>query len=201
MGKFVFLLVLLAIPGTLRAQEIDADALIATITGRAETVDKLLPYLESEDTSVRLAAFETIIGTDDPALLELAISMGFNDADEVVRARALKEVLFRRSNIAIRIDRAALEEDEAITAALDRLKFGAEEVWPFFERFPETSCINLYTRADCYGPAHLNISGLTVSFANSNNQTEGQFVLEDDGILRGHVNYSGVAIPAEMVVR
>lgn len=173
------------------AQTVDIDALKAEIAERAGNYAELVDILEGADGSAALAAFDVMVESGNKTLAEMAINSGLAAADTRLRARALWETLSRRDSLVIEIDTDAISDNEEALAQLDKW-YGATQNWTLFQKFPDTQCINLNARDTCYSGYHVSVSGLKVDLLNSytggsHMGMKGSFVLNPDGVLRGHV--------------
>lgn len=81
-------LLLLCLSGTVLAQS--AEELLNEIQARKERINQFRALLNDPDQSTRLAALDVMLSSDDPAMKEIAYGIGFNSADEAMRALTLK---------------------------------------------------------------------------------------------------------------
>jgi hypothetical protein len=182
--------VLLAGSGA-NAQSVDIDALKAKIAERAGNYGALVEILESADGNAALAAFDVMMESGNKTLAEMAISSGLAAADTRLRARALWESLSRRDSLVIEIDTDAVSDNEDALAQLNKW-YGSTQNWTLFQKFPETQCINMVAKDSCNSGYQVSVSGLKVDLLNSytggaHMGMKGSFVLNPDGVLRGHV--------------
>lgn len=81
-------LVLLTLPTGALAQS--AEELLKEINARKERINQFRALLNDPDQSTRLAALDVMLKSDDLAMKEVAYGIGFNSADDAMRALALK---------------------------------------------------------------------------------------------------------------
>jgi hypothetical protein len=92
----------LSLPGVLSA-ETTAEALKQQIQQRSEKIKDFRALLNNPDQATRLAALDVMLKSDDLAMRELAYGVGFNSADDAMRAVCLKNKLADLQTIAIKI--------------------------------------------------------------------------------------------------
>lgn len=170
-------------PAALAAQEIDVDAMIASIDQRSGQYAQLTEILQGADPTRALAAFDVMLESGDKTMRETAISAAMSATDERLRARALWETLSQKDSFTVQIDTEDLDQDAR--AALDSW-IGASSTWSITDRFPDTKCLNLYRTGDCTDSYHLSVSGLKVDMLYSGRATGG-FVLNTEGLLEGEL--------------
>lgn len=183
-----------------QAQQIDASELIGQIKQGTDQFVELRPYLTAEDLNTRLSAFSALVNHGDKTLFELAISTAMADTSEVMRARALWEVMARRANIAITFDTQKISENTELKKYFKESESPYHLVFPIYQIFAEKQCLNLYSNnSECRDIYHIDVSGLAVTLKYSNQS--GQFILDDDGVLRGDYSFGGHTYPASIAVR
>ncbi|SFM98009.1 hypothetical protein [Marinobacter pelagius] len=67
-----------------------AEELLKEISERKERINQFRALLNDPDQSTRLAALDVMLKSDDLAMKEVAYGVGFNSADDAMRALALK---------------------------------------------------------------------------------------------------------------
>lgn len=67
-----------------------ADEIIAQAQQRAGKIDEYRQLLNNPDQNVRLAGLDILLKSDDPAMREIAFSLGFASLDDTMRAITLK---------------------------------------------------------------------------------------------------------------
>lgn len=189
---------LMLAPLTALAQD-DVDALIATTDERTQRYDRLVEIMQGADATRALAAFDVMVETDDPTMIEVAVTAALGATDTRLRARALWEVLRRKDSITIIVATDSLDQDAR--AALDEW-IGEESTWALFADFPDTQCINLYSSSGCYPDQHLSVSGLKVDMSLTS-KFSGQFTLDSDGRLKGAIAHpkTTALYPATIEIR
>lgn len=170
--------------GPALANEIDIDAIRQKAKQDAGQYAELRQLMRDPDQNIRLAAFEAMVDHGDPALYEIAVSMGLADADEVVRARALWEAISRRTTIVLHADpdkTLAPEGQRTLKATYpEDLVFTIKAIAEGYK------CLNFQSAGSkCHRGYSADVSGLVVSF--DYRDLSGEMVLREDGILAGHV--------------
>ena len=197
------LICLLSSPTT--AQKIDVDALKATIGKASDSYAELRPLLSDPNESKRIAAFEAFVAHGDKGLYEIAVSSAIADGSEVLRARALWEIMSRRDLITIAFDMEAINKNETLQQNFSKAKMPAQFVWKVLKRFPETQCLSMQHSTNCHPSSSWTISGLTAAFKHGSSNTSGQFELMDDGRLLGEVTWKyheqTANFPAIVIIR
>ncbi|MCE8438520.1 hypothetical protein, partial [Rhodovulum sulfidophilum] len=127
----------ISIATTLSAQEIDIGALMADIETRSGQYEQLIGILQGTDANRALAAFDAMVATGDPTMIEVAVNTGLSATDSRLRARALWEALSRKDAITLIIETSEIGEDDK--AALDDW-YGEIQTWPLNQKYPETQC-------------------------------------------------------------
>lgn len=184
------------------AQMIDTDAIRRQAEEKSGEFAELRALLRDEDVNLRLAAFDAMVAHGDPSLYEIAVSTAIADIDEVIRARALWEVLSRMRTLNIDVDpEDTLKGDAAETVEgfwQGRMNFSVGNT------VREANCINLYyDRPECIAQHSLSVNGTRVGFSYASQQLDGVMRLESDGILRGTFRHtrSKIEFPVAMTLR
>lgn len=196
-------LCLALIPGALLAQKIDIEAIKSAAKTDASEFSELRALMRDDDPNVRLAAFDALVAHGDPSLYEIAVSMGISDIDEVVRARALWEILSRTRTLAILVDpgsEVTSQEDQKALAETYQGRMSLQVA----TAIKQENCINLYyEREDCAAGYNLTINGTRVSLVYSSQNIDGTLKLDSDGALRGTLRNTRLKIdfPVEIPLR
>ena len=204
MKKFLIAGLFLALlPVALAAQKIDIDAIKSKAKADANEFAELRALLRDEDANLRLAAFDAMVEHGAPSLYEIAISMAISDIDEVVRARALWEMLSRMRTLAILVDP---EEEITSTEARKSLEkaYQGRMTFQIGNALKIENCINLYyTKENCVAGYNLTINGTRVIFVYQNQNLDGTLTLDGDGTLRGTFRNTSMQIefPVEVPLR
>ena len=171
--------------GVAAAQSLDIDALIAGIDKRSTPYEALIDILQGTDGNRSLASFDAMIETGDATMIEVAVNTGISATDSRLRARALWEALSRRDALTIEIEVDELADDRK---AAVKEWYGAFQTWSLQQKFPDSQCINLSSKSDCYVGRNLTASGLIVDIVyNAAPGISGQFELNGSGELSGTV--------------
>lgn len=167
------------------AQDIDMTALEADIDARSSQYDQLIGILQGTDANRSLAAFDAMVETGNPTMIEVAVNTGLMATDSRLRARALWEALSRKDVITITVDTSGLTQEEK--TSLNEWN-GAVQTFSAYQRFAETQCINLASGSRCFPRNSLNVSGVHVDIAySSDGGLAGQFTLDESGKLSGRI--------------
>lgn len=186
MKRLLFLSLMLGLfaPGAF-AQKLDIDAIKSEAASAADEFAELRALMRDQDANLRLAAFDAMVGHGDPSLYEIAVSMGIADVDEIVRARALWEILSRLRTIAVLIDpEGSVGNDEAQKALQNA--YQGRMSFQIGNALKPANCINLYyVKDECVGGYNLTVNGTRVTFVYANQNLDGTLKLDGDGTLRG----------------
>lgn len=172
-------------PGYAQAK-IDVAAIRATAEGSASQFAELRTMLRDPDVNLRLATFDAMVANGDPSLYEIAVSTAIADSDEVIRSRALWEIMSRMATIIVLVDPDGTIEDAEAKKTLRDLYQGRMS-FATVNAVKPRNCINM-NRADdgaCDVNYNLTLNGTRVSFVHANELLDGELLLEGDGVLRG----------------
>lgn len=173
------------LPNTLSAQKIDIEAIKSQAQTDASEFAELRALLRDEDANIRLAAFDAMVTHGDPSLYEIATSMAISDVDEIVRARALWEILSRQRTLAILVDPEQEVPSEETRKDLEKAYQGRMS-FQVGNAIKDENCINLYyTKEECAAGYNLTVNGTRVTFVFQNQNLDGTLKLDGDGALRG----------------
>ena len=202
-GRFALILLLLTVSFVADAQEADIDALTAEIDSRSGQYGKLIEILQGPDGNRALAAFDVMVESGHPTMIEVAVNAGLASTDSRLRARALWEAVSRKDAITIQVERNDLSQEEA--AALESWD-GPVQTFPLFQRFSETQCVNLTSNATCIAGFNVSISGIKLDLAftrGGGGGVNGSFLLDETGTLVGDVmdRKTKATYPARIVFR
>ncbi len=173
------------LPNALSAQKIDIEAIKSQAQTDASEFAELRALLRDEDANIRLAAFDAMVTHGDPSLYEIATSMAIADVDEIVRARALWEILSRQRTLAILVDPEQEVPSEETRKDLEKAYQGRMS-FQVGNAIKDENCINLYyTKEECAAGYNLTVNGTRVTFVFQNQNLDGTLKLDGDGALRG----------------
>lgn len=185
------------------AQKLDIEAIKSKAAADADEFAELRALMRDEDANLRLSAFDAMVTHGDPSLYEIAVSMGIADVDEVVRARALWEILTRMRTMAILVDPEGSIADNELQKTL-QAKYQGRMSFQVGNAHKETNCINLfYNRDDCVAGYNLSVNGTLVTFVYANQYLDGTLKLDSDGALRGILRNTQIRVefPVEVPLR
>ncbi|WP_299962363.1 HEAT repeat domain-containing protein [uncultured Roseobacter sp.] len=186
MNKVLILIVFLGLTaGASHAQKLDIEAIKRDAASAADEFAELRALMRDQDANLRLAAFDAMVTNGDPSLYEIATSMAIADVDEVVRSRALWEILSRMRTMAILIDPEEKVTDSENQKALQNAYQGRMS-FQVGNALKDLNCVNLYyVKDECVGGYNLAVNGTRVTFVYANQNLDGTLKLEGDGALRG----------------
>lgn len=191
------------LPTAISAQKIDIGAIKSQAETDASEFAELRGLLRDEDANIRLAAFDAMVTHGDPSLYEIATSMAIADVDEIVRSRALWEILSRLRTMAILVDPEDEVQSDEARKTLEKAYQGRMS-FQVGNAIKDQNCVNLYyTQEDCVAGYNLTVNGTRINFVYQNQYIDGTLKLEGDGALRGifrHTRYQ-IEFPVEIPLR
>lgn len=168
------------------AQMIDIDAIKQEAASKSDEFAELRALLKDSDVNLRIAAFDAMVAHGDASLYEIAVTTAIADIDEVVRARALWEILSRTRSLQIEVDPEGTLDNE--TSATLQDAYQGYMNFSVGNSLKPLNCINLYyTKDECVAGYNLSVSGTLVNFVYANQNVDGSFRLDGDGVLRGQM--------------
>lgn len=200
----IFLSALLGLVAvTAGAQKLDIESIKSKAASDADEFSELRALMRNEDANLRLAAFDAMVTHGDPSLYEIAVSMGIADVDEVVRARALWEILSRMRTLAVLVDPEGKVSNKGAQEQLQKSYQGRMSFQVGSTHKP-ANCINLYyEKENCAAGYNLSVNGTLVTFVYANQNLDGTMKLDSDGALRGtfrNTRYK-IEFPVEVPLR
>jgi len=163
--------------------EMSAEALKQQIQERSGKIQEFRALLNDPDQTVRLAALDVMLKSDDIAMRELAYGMGFNSADEAMRAVALKNKFADQKIISIKIADVSSPSDsqkKALDAWGGTYSF---DIKSFDEKTGQFATSGNYRK----GTGQLN--GTRIEFSQP--YCNGAFTLGDGAVLTGELGCTG----------
>lgn len=163
--------------------EVTAEALKQQIQERSGKIKEFRALLNDPDQTVRLAALDVMLKSDDIAMRELAYGMGFSSADEAMRAVCLKNKFADQKMISVKIADISSPSDtqkKALDAWGGIYSFNVDE---FDEKTGQFTTSGHYRK----GTGQLN--GTRMEF--SQNYCNGAFTLGDGAVLTGELGCTG----------
>ncbi len=196
-------LVLALCASVANAQKIDIEAIKSKAANDADEFAEVRALMRDQDANLRLAAFDALVSHGDPSLYEIAVSMGLADVDEIIRARALWEILVRTKNLQFLVDpEGSVTENDAQKRLYDtyqgRMNFQVGNA------LKQLNCVNMYyVKDECVGGYNLGVNGTLVSFIYANANLDGSLRLDTDGVLRGTLRNTRMKLdfPVEVHLR
>ena len=178
-------LLLLAISAcwSLSQAEVTAEALKQQIQERSGKIQEFRALLNDPDQTVRLAALDVMLKSDDIAMRELAYGMGFNSADEAMRAVSLKNKFADQQMISVKISAIASPSDSQKKALGDWGGIYSFNVKGFDDKTGQ------FTTAGSYRKGTGQLNGTRMEF--SQNYCNGTFQLGDGAMLAGELGCTG----------
>jgi hypothetical protein len=190
----------MAAAGTAHAQaRIDVEALRQQSRASADEFAELRSLLRDDNADLRLATFDAMVRHGDPSLYEIAVTTALADADPVLRARALWEVLSRRASLVFQVDPdGAVSGDAAKTL---EAAYQGQVVFNVSKIDQAAQCLNFRNRDGCVPGDSAKVDGLRVTLVRG--YFSADLALDVDGVLRGAMRQSNVelAYPVAMDLR
>lgn len=163
--------------------EVTAEALKQQIQERSGKIKEFRAMLNDPDQTVRLAALDVMLKSDDIAMRELAYGVGFNSADEAMRAVCLNNKFADQKLISVKIADISSPSDSQ-KKALDA--WGG--IYTFnVNTFDEKT--GQFATAGSYRKGSGQINGTRMEF--SQNYCNGTFKLGDGAVLEGELGCTG----------
>ena len=162
--------------------ELDAAALKQKIQQRSQTIQEFRALLNDPDQTVRLAALDAMLKSDDIAMRELAYGICFNSADQTMRVVCLKNRFADLRTVAVTIgdiDDPTEKQQEALADWGGLYDF---EIKDYDEKTGQFTI----SGESAYYQGKGQIVGTGVAF--SQKVCDGSFRLADGGVLVGELN-------------
>ncbi|PHQ27236.1 hypothetical protein CLH62_06595 [Marinobacter guineae] len=175
----LFSLTLVCLSSTVIAQS--TEELLKEISERKERINQFRALLNDPDQSTRLAALDVMLKSDDLAMKEVAYGIGFNSADDAMRAVALK-AKFR--DITVMPFKVTSGEEETETEKSILEKWAGTYSFDLKE-FNEDTGQFTFRGGDYSGSATGQISGTGLEFQGG--YCQGFFILGDSANLVGEL--------------
>jgi len=160
-----------------------AEALKQQIQERSGKIKEFRALLNDPDQTVRLAALDVMLKSDDIAMRELAYGMGFNSADEAMRAVSLKNKFADQQMISVKISGISSPSDTQKKALADWGGIYTFDVKTFDEKTGQ------FTTAGTYRKGTGQLNGTRIEFSHS--YCNGAFLLGDGAVLAGELGCKG----------
>ncbi|PVV11071.1 MAG: hypothetical protein B6D77_07400 [gamma proteobacterium symbiont of Ctena orbiculata] len=160
-----------------------AEELKQQIQGRSGKIKEFRALLNDPDQTVRLAALDVMLKSDDIAMRELAFGMGFSSADEAMRAVALKNKFADQKMISVKIAKITSPSDTQKKALKDWGSIYTFNVKDFDEKTGQ------FTTKGSYRGGTGQLNGTRIEF--SQQYCSGSFQLGDGAVLGGELGCSG----------
>jgi len=181
-GKSLLLFALFVCWGTSQAESA-AEALKRQIQERSGNMKEFRALLNDPDQTVRLAALDVMLKSDDVAMRELAFGVCFSSADEAMRAVCLKNKFADQKMISIKISDISSPSDTQKKALQDWGGIYTFTMKSFDEKTGQFVTKGQYVN----GTGQLN--GTRIEFAQA--YCNGTFELSDGAVLKGELGCRG----------
>ena len=183
----VLVVCLLGSTGNLAVAQTSAADIVEQGRERARQLDEVKQVLNDPDQSVRLAAFEAMVDSDDPLMRELALDTGLASTDQVLRGLALKYAVLGLEQLNIRL----APDPDAPKESQGRVEAYLQKTGAGYTLDIDSKSIDL-SRGYFHKPGNANnsgnVSGLVLTFDYQ--YYAGELHLQDDNTLAGTVHYS-----------
>lgn len=187
-ARSVHLCLLLALlsPASQQAvAEISAEQLKQRIQARSQRIAEFRALLNDPDQTVRLAALDEMVGSDDVAMRELAFGVCFNSADEAMRAICLRRKFADLGTINV-------EFSDPSGQKLADTQAKALQDWGNIYTFSVTEFdarTGRFKTAGTYRNGTGQLSGTRLTFSHP--YCTGAFALGDGAVLEGELGCTG----------
>lgn len=183
-GKVTLVVAALAVAAEGWAQS--AAEIVDQARARARQVEEIKKLLDDPDQNVRVAAFDTMVGSDDPLMRDLALDAGLNSTDQVLRAVALRHTVLglAQLTIALAVDDSQSKEAQE-SARSFQVRNGSVYTMMIDDKGKDLSTGSFHRTG--HAGERGNVSGLVVTF--SYGSYSGELQLQDDNSLAGTVYF------------
>lgn len=179
----VFLLLAMSAFWSVSQAEVSAEELKQQIHERSGKIKEFRALLNDPDQTVRLAALDVMLKSDDIAMRELAYGMGFNSADEAMRAVSLNNKFADQQMISVKMSEIASPSDTQ-KKALDA--WGG--IYTFdVKSFDEKT--GQFMTSGSYRKGTGQVNGTRMEFSQP--YCSGTFQLGDGAVLEGELGCTG----------
>lgn len=184
------------------ANDAELNNLFDEIDNKADIYEKFKSLLEGNNRTKRLAAFEIMTSKGDDTLKELAINTAFFSSDDVLRARALKIILFSRSDFVLELNQLDPSNDTNTQIFIENSGVQIPQKATHYDF--KNNCIGFRYKNDCSVDS-LSVSGLSVGITSKYHLTPhyaATMTLNRDGLLVGTFSHAKLKkiIPVTMKV-
>jgi hypothetical protein len=173
------LLLVMSACWSLAQAETTAEALKQQIQQRSGKIQEFRALLNDPDQTVRLAALDVMLKSDDIAMRELAYGMGFNSADQAMRAVCLKNKFADQKMISIMITDISSPSDSEKKALDAWGGIYSFDVKSFDEKTGQ------FTSAGTYRKGTGQLNGTRMEFSQP--YCNGAFTLGDGAVMTGEL--------------
>ena len=182
-GRVLFVsCALLALSG-IAVAETSAEALKRQIQERSAKIKEFRALLNDPDQTVRLAALDVMLKSEDLAMRELAYGVGFSSADDAMRAVCLRNKLADLTTVAIKIADISSATDQQKKALTDWGGVYTFELKSYDEKSGQ------FATAGSYKKGKGQVTGTGIEFAQ--NYCTGSFTLGEGAELVGELGCKG----------
>jgi len=157
---------------------VDADALKQQIQQRAQHIQEFRDLLNDPDQTIRLAALDAMLKSDDLAMREMAYGICFNSADETMRVVCLKNRLADLQTVTVQVDEIDNPTKQQQKALNDWGGVYSFEIKDYDEKTGQFTCAG-----GSYRNGKGQVAGSGIEF--SQQYCQGSFRLVDGGVLEG----------------
>jgi hypothetical protein len=174
---------------------VDKSELLNKIRSSSGNYKEFIALLNSPDKSLRFAAFDQIVNSGDPVMVELAISEAINYPDQAMQALGFQYQIRQSKRIVFLMETPKNASDQTKKVVAD---YGSAYAIDFSE-FYKDGGFQCFNSNSCKG----SLNGITMSLLNTNGtDCKVNTVLKDDGYLKGYFACNGAQpIPISMQLR
>ncbi|MFC1520332.1 hypothetical protein ACFL6Z_11540 [Pseudomonadota bacterium] len=179
---------------TFTAASAMAESMADQIKKRAGNIGEVKALLNNSDPSIRMAALDTMLKSDDTAMRETAYSMGLNSADDTLRAIALRNKFndLKVLHVQFQLPEGADDKVKAQFAA-----FGGSLVLNI-QKYEEKNGRFSFMTVNYQHAKDGNISGLVLQFESG--FCKGNLAFNEESIYSGNITCKKITFPATLEI-
>lgn len=189
MNKYIVAALVAGLVAFAPAQAQTAAELIEKARAESREIEELKAIMDGPDRNLRLAAFDAMMASDKPLFRSIATEAGLASTDSLLRAHALRAVIFNMSSlmVSLTVDPEAPKELKEASEKYLATRVPALAL-SFHEKAPDTGTIDLRLGSSSNSGA-AEVQGLNFIFTqHAYGSARGTLSLVDDTTLRGPIS-------------